>query len=61
MIEIKEPFIELLKNKFNSNNAEQNKIDMINYVDLLASYETEETPKNVIDYWENMKVKVRQL
>jgi hypothetical protein len=61
MLKIKEPFIELLKNKFNSDNAEQNKIDMINYVDLVASYETEETPQYVIDYWENMKIKVREL
>jgi hypothetical protein len=61
MLKIKEPFIELLKNKFNSDNAEQNKIDMINYVDLVASYETEETPQYVIDYWKNMKIKVREL
>jgi hypothetical protein len=61
MLKIKEPFIELLKNKFNSDNAEQNKIDMINYVDLVASYETEETPQYVIDYWNSMKIKVREL
>jgi hypothetical protein len=61
MLEIKEPFIELLKNKFNSDNAEQNKIDMINYVDLVASYETEETPQYVIDYWKSMKIKLREL
>ena len=61
MLKIKEPFIELLKNKFNSDNAQQNKIDMINYVDLVASYETEETPQYVIDYWKNMKIKVREL
>ena len=61
MLKIKEPFIELLKHKFNSDNAQQNKIDMINYVDLVASYETEETPQYVIDYWKNMKIKVREL
>jgi hypothetical protein len=61
MLKIKEPFIELLKNKFNSDNAEQNKIDMINYVDLVASYETEETPQYVIDYLNSMKIKVKEL
>lgn len=54
-------FIEHLKKEFNSGNSNQDKIDMLKYIQSITIHKDNNTPQYTINYWNEVINQIEKL